>query len=423
MTVTSQPTRWQRVRDRLPTVLMAFALVVYAAPLGLWMLGVEYLAGLAAGGRDFVLSLAAVAAVYGLAVGLALRRGGHLPMRWVAVAGGVAAAAAIWGVIGLVDHGLVQTLVGLRLTLLPLAFLAVVALLPAAEVRRLITVVAWLVVANAVAAVGELIVGPARLVRWGFEEDRAIRYIDGTFRAPGLTEFNAELGMFAGAYLLGYLAMWLTAGARPRERAWHAGAVAAAVCLALSTSRSGAALVVAGIAGAVLLDRSRGKARRRLSMALAGVLVVAVAGGFVVLGAAGSSSVFERFDVWTDRLRGVPVIGSGIGSAGAATYSRVADTPPLFVDNYFISVGLQFGPVVMAALIVAVAYALFVLTRRSATKPSSVPLIAVLTGLACASLFIESWEYAAAMATLALFVGLALRLDERPKSLWQEAGR
>jgi hypothetical protein len=158
-------------------------------------------------------------------------------------------------------------------------------------------------------------------------------------------------------------------------------------------------------------------------MALAGVLVVAVAGGFVVLGAAGSSSVFERFDVWTDRLRGVPIIGSGIGSAGAATYSRVADTPPLFVDNYFISVGLQFGPVVMAALIVAVGYALFVLTRRSATKPSSVPLIAVLTGLACASLFIESWEYAAAMATLALFVGLALRLDERPKSLWQEAGR
>ncbi|MDG4825204.1 hypothetical protein O7635_25440 [Asanoa sp. WMMD1127] len=415
-------TRWAAVRDRLPTVLLAFALVVFAAPLGLWLLGIQHLAGLAAGGRDYVLSLAASAAVYGLVTVLVLRRGGDLPMRWVTVGLGVLAAALVWGAIGLAHHGPTQTLVGLRLTLLPLAFLAAVAFLPARAVHQLITVVAGLVVANAVAALAELAVGPARLVGWGFEENRAIRYIDGTFRVPGLTEFNAELGMFAGAYLLGYVALWLTVDARPREWLWHAGAAAAVVCLGLSTSRSGALLVVAGVAAAVLLDRSGGRARRRLSLALAAVLVVAVAGGFAVLGATGSSSAVERFQVWADRLHGVPVIGRGIGSAGAATYSRVADSPQLFVDNYFISVGLQFGPVVMAALVAAVVAGLVMLTRRSAAKPTSVVLIAVLAGLACASLFIESWEYAAAMATLAVFVAHALRLEQRrARTLWPAA--
>ena len=73
----------------------------------------------------------------------------------------------------------------------------------------------------------EFIVGPPRLVAWGLSDGNAIRYIDGNFRAPGLTDFNAELGMLAGAYLLGYAGLWLTRDSRPRHRVWHAGAAAA----------------------------------------------------------------------------------------------------------------------------------------------------------------------------------------------------
>jgi hypothetical protein len=388
-------------------------MVVITVPLGLWLVGVQALAGMLSGGRAYVLNLSSAVIICALAVVAVLRRGAELPMRWVSIGAGAVAAAAVWGGIGIARHGVAQTATGLRLILVPVALIVVVATLPPAAVRRLITILSWLVVANAVAGVAELAVGPARLVQIGFSEDRNVRYIDGVFRVPGLTEFNAELGMLAGAYLLGYVASWLTPGARPRRWSWHAGALAATVCLALSTSRSGALLVVAGVFGAVVLRRPARRVGRVLSLVLAGGLVVAVAGAFAVLGAAGSRSLFERFAVWGDLLRGVPLLGRGIGGAGAATYSRVASGPPVFVDNYFINVGLQFGPIVMVILIGAVVAALARLARGSARHPQYVMPIAIVSGLAAASLVIDSWEFPAAMLALILFCTHGLRADPR----------
>jgi hypothetical protein len=386
-------------------------MVVITVPLGLWLLGVQALAGMLSGGRAYVLNLSSAVIICALAVVAVLRRGAELPMRWVSIGAGAVAAAAVWGGIGIARHGVAQTATGLRLILVPVAVIVVVATLPPAAVRRLITILSWLVVANAVAGVAELAVGPARLVQIGFSEDRNVRYIDGVFRVPGLTEFNAELGMLAGAYLLGYMASWLTPGARPRRPSWHAGALAATVCLVLSTSRSGALLVVAGVFGAVVLRRPAKRVGRVLSFVLAGGLVVAVAGAFAVFGAAGSRSLFERFAVWGDLLRGVPLLGRGIGGAGAATYSRVASGPPVFVDNYFINVGLQFGPIVMVILIGAVVAALAGLARGSVRHRQYVMPIAVVSGLAAASLVIDSWEFPAAMLALILFCAHGLRAD------------
>ena len=399
--------RWDRVYE----AGLVYVMVVITVPLGLWLLGVQALAGLPFGGRDYVLNLSSAVVVCTLAVIAVLRRGGDLPMRWVSASAGAIAAAAVWGGIGIARHGVAQTATGLRLILVPVALIVVVATLRPAAVRRLITILSWLMVANAVAGAAELAVGPARLVQLGFSEDRNVRYIDGVFRVPGLTEFNAELGMLAGAYLLGYAASWLTPGARPRRWSWHAGALAATVCLALSTSRSGALLVVAGVLGAVVLRRSAKRARRMLSLVLAGGMVVAVAGAFAILGAAGSGSLFERFAVWGDLLRGVPLLGRGIGGAGAATYSRVASGPPIFVDNYFINVGLQFGPIVMVILIGTVVAALALLARGSARHPRYVMPIALVSGLAAASLVIDSWEFPAAMLALILFGAYGLRPD------------
>jgi hypothetical protein len=401
--------RW----DRAYEAGLGYAMVVITVPLGLWLLGVQALAGMLSGGRAYVLNLSSAVIICALATVAVLRRGAELPMRWVSIGAGAVAAAAVWGGIGIARHGVAQTATGLRLILVPVALIVVVATLPPAAVRRLITILSWLVVANAVAGVAELAVGPARLVQIGFSEDRNVRYIDGVFRVPGLTEFNAELGMLAGAYLLGYVASWLTPGARPRRWSWHAGALAATVCLALSTSRSGALLVVAGVFGAVVLRRPARRVGRVLSLVLAGGLVVAVAGAFAVLGAAGSRSLFERFAVWGDLLRGVPLLGRGIGGAGAATYSRVASGPPVFVDNYFINVGLQFGPIVMVILIGAVVAALARLARGSARHPQYVMPIAVVSGLAAASLVIDSWEFPAAMLALILFCTQGLRADPR----------
>ena len=393
---------------------LGYVMVTITVPLGLWLLGIQKVAGLAFGGRDYVLNLSGSVVVCSLAVAVVLRRGGALPLRWVGVAAAVGLAAAVWGAVGVAHHGLGQTLTGLRLILVPAAMIVVVVALRPAAVRRLLTLLSWLVVANAVAGLAELAVGPARLVRIGFSEDRNVRYIDGVFRVPGLTEFNAELGMLAGVYLLGYLACWLTPGTRPRRWSWHAGALAATTCLAMSTSRSGALLVVGGVLGAVLLPRSRSRARRVVSLALAGGLVVAVTGAFAVLGAAGSRSLFERFAVWADLLRGVPAAGFGIGGAGAATYSRVASSPPVFVDNYYLNIGLQFGPVVMVVLIAAVVAALAWLSRGSAAHPRWVMPIALVAGVAAASLVIDSWEFPAAMLAAFLFCSYGLQPESRP---------
>jgi hypothetical protein len=397
--------RW----DRAYEYGLGYAMVVITVPLGLWLLGIEKVVGLAFGGREYVLNLSSAVVICALAVAVVLRRGGAVPLRWVFVAAGAAAAAVTWGAIGVAHHGVGQTATGLRLILVPVAMIVVVTALDPAAVRRLLSLLSWLIVANAVAGLAELAVGPARLVRIGFSQDHNVRYIDGVFRVPGLTQVNAELGMLAGAYLLGYLACWLTPDARPRRWSWHVGALAATVCLGLSTSRSGALLVVGGVLGAVLLRRSRSRARRAVSLALAGGLVVAVAGAFAVLGAAGSDSLFERFTVWRDLLRGVPLEGFGIGGAGAATYSRVASSPPVFVDNYFLNIGLQFGPIVMAVLIAAVIVALIWLARGSAEHPRWVMPIALVTGLALSALVIDSWEFPAAMLAVFLFCAHGLR--------------
>ncbi|MCO1597946.1 hypothetical protein M8C17_22625 [Micromonospora sp. RHAY321] len=398
-----------------PVPGLAYVLVVLNAPLGLRHAGVEGLVGDAFGGREYALGLSA-AAVAGVHALRCVLRGG-----WsrVQVAGGVATMVVlgVWSLIGIANHGPAQTVAGLRLTVLPLLLLLALMSLRASEMTRIVTVAAWLLMANGVATIAELIIGPKQLVQWGFEEGRAVRYIGDTFRAPGLTEFNAELGIFAGAYLLGYVALWLTSGGRPTRWSWHVGAVAAVVCLALSTSRSGALLVVGGVIAAAVGNRSGGAATRRRARLVGLGVVVCVAAGFVAVGATGARSLFQRFEVWSGLLDGnLPLWGRGIGAAGAATVSRVASGEQIFVDNYFVSVALQYGLPMMAALIIGIGYLLVRLWRRASTRPSAVPWLAVLTGLAGAFLVIEAWEYTGAMMCLAVFAAYGTHLDPLPSS-------
>ncbi|MGW1057422.1 O-antigen ligase family protein [Micromonospora rubida] len=396
-----------------PVPGLVYVLIVLNAPLGLWMTGVQGLVGDAFGGREYVLSVSAAAVVGVLFARTALL--GRWTRTRLLTGAAVLLVVAVWTLIGVAHHGAAQTLVGVRLTLVPLLLLVVLAALTRPQVLTVLTALSWLLVANAVAAVGELAVGPARLVRWGFEEDRAVRYIGDTFRVPGLTEFNGELGILAGAYLLGYVTLWLTRRARPARWSWHAGGLAAVACLALSTSRSGALLVVAGVLAAVLLDRSGGAAGRRRARLVGLGVVACVAVGFAAVGATGARSLFERFDVWAGLLGGdLPLWGLGIGGVGAATTSRVTAGPQVFVDNYFVSVGLQYGLWAIVVLVAGIGYGLVRLWRRTAAHPTSVLHVAVLAGLAASFLVIEAWEYPGAMMCLAAFVAYGLRLDDPP---------
>jgi len=396
-----------------PAVGLGFALVATCTSLGLWAIGAQALVASAFGGRSYALNLSAVAVVFVLALRTAA---GWRPHRRAGLALAAGGLLVLFGaVVGIAHHGVPQTLVGLRIILLPLAALTVVAAVGVPEIKRLMALLSWLMVANAVAAIFEFAAGPARLRAWGLDHDRAIRYIDGHFRAPGLTAFNAELGLLAGAYLLGYLALWLTGDGRPRAAAWHAGAGAAAICLALSTSRSGAVLVAAGIVAAAVLNRGLGGRARRRALLFGGGLLALLIAGFAAVGATGIDSLYQRLDVWKSLLNGhVPGYGVGIGGAGAATNSRVATGPQVFVDNYFVSLALQFGPVLFVALIAAFLVGLWWLWRGTAERPAFVVFLAVAIGLAGAFLLIEAWEYASAMLALALFVGSAIRALREP---------
>ncbi|GGL19532.1 hypothetical protein [Mangrovihabitans endophyticus] len=393
-TGTAVPPVWDRVRE----YGLAAVLVLIGAPLA-----AQGLSWLLFAGHGWVLNLAAAVLASALAVAVVVHRGGDLPVRWAAAGLVAAAAALLWGAIGVADHGLAQTVTGLRLILMPIAFAVIAASLGGPAIERLLTVAAWVMTANAVAAVAEKLIGPDTLVHWGFTADHNVRYIDGVFRVPGLTQVNAELGLLAGAFALGYAVCWLSPSTRPRRGVWHIAAVAAVVCLGLSTSRSGALLVVGGLTGAVVLPRTRSRRRRIVAIVLAALLAVGLAGAFVLLGAGGSASLFQRFAVWRDLLAGVSVLGDGIGGAGGATYSRVAASPPRFVDNYFLDVGLQFGPVVMVLLVVATVATVVACVRASRRRRDLVLPIGLVCGLACASLTLDTWEFGATMLTLILF--------------------
>ncbi|NJC14384.1 hypothetical protein F4558_004210 [Micromonospora profundi] len=392
---------------------LAYVLVVLNAPLGLRLAGVEGIVGDAFGGREYALGLSA-AAIAGVHALRCVLRGGWSRRQVVGVGVGLL-VLGVWSLIGIAHHGPGQTLSGLRLTVLPFLLLLALLGLGAPGMTRIVTVAAWLLMANGVATVAELIIGPQQLVQWGFEDGRAIRYIGDTFRAPGLTEVNAELGILAGAFLLGYVALWLTSGARPTRWSWHVGAVSAVVCLALSTSRSGALLVVGGVIAAAVGNRSGGAAARRRARLVGLGVVACVTVGFVAVGATGARSLFQRFEVWSGLLDGdLPLWGRGIGAAGAATVSRAASGGQVFVDNYFVSVALQYGLPMMVVLIAGIGYLLVRLWRYASTLPSAVSHLAVLTGLSAAFLVIEAWEYTGATMCLAVFVAYGNHLDPLP---------
>src|SRR6185437_10564600 len=129
--------------------------------LGLWAIGAQALVASAFGGRSYALNLSAVAVVFVLALRTAA---GWRPHRRAGLALAAGGLLVLFGaVVGIAHHGVPQTLVGLRILLLPLAALTVVAAVGVPEIKRLMALLSWLMVANAVAAIFEFAAGPARL--------------------------------------------------------------------------------------------------------------------------------------------------------------------------------------------------------------------------------------------------------------------
>lgn len=267
--------------------------------------------------------------------------------------------------------------------------------------KRLFRLATLLMIANAIASIVEVRVGVHGLLDAGLQYGTEVREFGAsTLRAPALAGDNAAAGIAAAALLVWVLAMrddHQLVGNPLRGLA----AASSGIVLVLSTSRSGLALLVVAAASLALSKGSPGN-RQWSRVLIAFVAVV----GFVAYGLTSSTSLAARLDVWRGLTNsGLTWFGHGLGSVGAATYSRFSSWSPQFADNYWLSVYLQFGLWGTVMTVWWLGRALALLGPRLRRQPEAGALCALAASVALTSIFVELWEYSAGMILLGFVSG------------------
>lgn len=318
-------------------------------------------------------------------------------------------------IIGLATLPPIQVLIGLNLILMPVAAFLISSVMDLGARVRALQIFILLMTLNLAACFVELLIGVEGLLALGLEYGTEVREIDGVLRAPGFMEGAIALGLASSALAIWGLGERFHDGLE-EKKASKTGTIAiltSVIVTIFATSRSAAVmLVVAGLTLAVQVTGKKGKGTL-LPVSMAISIVV----GFWFYGAGARDSLMERFVVWENLLsQGQSPFGQGIGSAGAATYSSLADTTELFVDNYLLSLYIQTGfwgfGIVLIGLVAAVSW-----TYGRSPRPASRVrryARAVLLGVAASALFVEVWEYTGAMMLLAISLGAVL--GHAPKS-------
>src|SRR5690606_14561482 len=139
----------------------------------------------------------------------------------------------------------------------------------------------------------------------------------------------------------------------------------------------------------IVVTRSRGQRWAKAVFVAGSVAFLSL---FAEAGLASNSSLLDRFTVWRHVLEehAPTLIGYGIGYSGAASTSRFAEQT-VVVDNYFLSLFIQFG-LFSALLLVPLAAWSLSATYRSAKIPmlrSSIVIVASIVGF----WFVDFWEY------------------------------
>ncbi len=298
-----------------------------------------------------------------------------------------------------------QVLAGFRLLATPL-LCAVIALgMSKQQASSVLKVATILAVASAVASVVETRLGIGGLLDVGLTYGTNIRQYEGELRAPGLFTTNYALGAFAG--VLGALAFvwWPVLGLSRWDRIWRWVAIAASsACLVLSIYRTGILVLLFSLALWIAIsEEGRSAFGRRLLGGIAGAVAVA----YVLSAGFGSAASLEdRTRVWSRVLAqyDLEILGHGLGFSGAASSSRFA-IDRVTVDNYYLSLALQLG-VFAAPLLFLMALSTLWMLRHARRVPilrAGIVLAACLVGF----LFVDFWEYTAAMALALTSAGVA----------------
>jgi hypothetical protein len=342
-----------------------------------------------------------------LAAFIALTRAGR-QLRFIGLVAITAVAImVIFGYIGSAGHIPVeQELSGGRLISTPaLAYIVGIS----GSVRRSTRFIMIVSVAvsglSLVAGVVEQAAGVQNLLVLGLEYGTSVRTIGDEVRAPGLFMTNYSMGAFAG--VVGSLVLcWKTSARSGTQRnaiRWVSLAIAVGA-LIVSTYRNGMLVLLLSVLLWTVVPQSRRRGVRIVG-ALAGSVLLAV---YVIYsGLASTESLAARFTVWHDLIAGSSALfGSGIGYSGAASVSRFSSSA-IIVDNYYVSLWLQFG-IIAAVVLAGLFKGALQLVRRSRFNPTLAPAY-VFAAVLIACFFSDFWEYTSA-ASLALFaVGASMR--------------
>ena len=218
------------------------------------------------------------------------------------------------------------------------------------------------------------------------------------FRAPGLLSSNFELGLLSAVIFVISLLTLTQLSNVVTKRMSIVGMSAGIVGSITSASRTSILFALLGmliIAIRVSRQSSYSSASSKFAvtfLSFSSVIVAALSANSVLITTATTSS---RFVVWRDLLHtGGLFFGNGIGSVGTTTTSKLAITP-VFVDNYFLSVLLQFGILGLVLFLIC----LFQLLKCNEK------VRALIAPLLVACIFLEVWEYWIPMTCLLIVVG------------------
>lgn len=381
-----------------PAVGLVLAIVLYSTQLIQYLAGIP---GLIYRATPFVILLVTAA---GLLIRAKPNRQSH---RANLVAWPVLLIAAVTALANFATGDLFGILIAGSMYAVPFLGFYIGSRLNDSEVKILKLFLFLSLLANFIAATWQSISGVDAFLSLGLKYGTSVRTIDGVLRAPGLTIINSELGLFAGAIGL-FAALQLILRWRLQHKFWAISTTLISIgCILMSTSRSGALVIATGIIIALVYVNNQ-MARKAATIWSASFFLLLIVLGFGYIGATSNASWADRLAQWFSLLSsGVQVFGSGFGAVGAATFSGYSSRNPVFTDNVYISILIQFG---LAGLLLFCIWIYRLLRARfpqdnTENIKALVITKSILVSLLVTGILVEVIDYPLAMLCASLFIG------------------
>ena len=298
--------------------------------------------------------------------------------------------SALGLLIGLNEVSFIVALQGVKLLFLPilLSIGAVNSEIPWDKIYKALVCLSFLQIS---VAITEYFIGVTKLLDLGLVYGTQIRQIEGQLRAPALFSTHFEFGLFSAAVFTTSLYVY-DAGARIRSAWVRSGIFFGLIGVMLSTARTAILIVVV----IFLLRRIETLDIPRRLLSVLSKLLILTLSCLILLqilpSVFTSGSVFSRFENWRNILSSFNVFfGRGVGIAGGATSSNFAEiSQRIVVDNYILSLLVQFGLAGLALFLIAI-------KKFSLPSPRVSP---ILLSILVSFFTLETWEYYACISIM-----------------------